>query len=146
MTSPHLSFDRGAAARCARTPRCSVVLHALAVVATLATAACGSADTGTPGAVAAPPSGRGNVWEIQSPGERVTVAGSIVAFVNGVHVMVVDGERIYAGMTELPSKSSPNGGQTITFSSGLTADMVPSGQGAELRFSSGERVLVHERQ
>ena len=72
--------------------------------------------------------------------------GSIVAFVNGVHVMVVDGNEIYAGMTTLATKSGADGGRTITFPSGLTADMVSSGKGAELRFSSGERVMVHERQ
>jgi hypothetical protein len=67
-----------------------------------------------------------------------------VAFVNGVHVMVVDGDQIYAGMTELTTKAGAGGGRTIAFPSGLSADLVPSPQGAELRFSSGERVAVHE--
>lgn len=89
------------------------------------------------------------MWEVQAPDDRASVPGSIVAFVNGVHVMVVDGDRIYAGMTELTAKSGSNGAQTITFPSGLSADMVPAGPGAravELRFSSGERVTVRERQ
>jgi hypothetical protein len=116
------------------------------LLASVAGAACGGADKGTPGAVAAPPSRSGDIWEIQAPAERTTVPGSIVAFVNGVHVMVVDGDQIFAGMTTLATKSGPSGGRTITFPSGLTADMVSSGQGAELRFSSGERVTVHERQ
>ncbi|HZM60259.1 MAG TPA: hypothetical protein VFB85_10690 [Vicinamibacterales bacterium] len=128
-----------------RTPTRSVLVLCLTVVASL-TGACGGADTGTPGAVSAPPSSRGDIWEIQSPSERAMVSGSIVAFVNGVHVMVVDGDRVFAGMTELATKAGTNGGQTITFPSGLSADLVPSAQGAELRFSSGERVLVHERQ
>jgi hypothetical protein len=111
-----------------------------------ASAACGhGADTGTPGAIAAPPTRRGDVWEIQTPAERASVPGSIVAFVNGVHVMVVDGDQIYAGMTTLATKRGANG-RTITFPSGLTADLVSSGQSAELRFSSGERVMVDEKQ
>ena len=121
-----------------RTPRRCVLVPCLIVVAALA-GACGGADKSTPGAVAAPPSSRGDIWEIQAPSERATVSGSIVAFVNGVHVMVVDGDRVFAGMTELAAKAGANGGQTITFPSGLSADLVPSGQGAELRFSSGDR-------
>jgi hypothetical protein len=72
--------------------------------------------------------------------------GAIVAFVNGVHVMVVDDDRVFAGMTPLESKSGSGGARTITFASGLSAEMVPSAQGAEMRFSSGERVPVRERQ
>ena len=34
---------------------------------------------------------------------------------------------------------------SFPFASGLSAEMVPSGQGAEMRFSSGERVPVHTR-
>ena len=119
----------------------------IALIATIGVSACGGggADKATPGAVDAPPARSGSVWEIQTPDERATVSGSIVAFVNGVHVMVIDGNRVYAGMTELAVKSGPNGGQTMTFPSGLSADIVPSGQSTELRFSSGERVAVHER-
>jgi hypothetical protein len=128
-----------------RAPRRPMLSRAVLIsFASLGVCACGG-DKAAPGAVAAPPSG-GDVWEIQAADERVTVPGSIVAFVNGVHVMVVDGNRVFAGMTELATKSAANGGQTITFPSGLTADMVPSGQSVELRFSSGERVVVHERQ
>ena len=129
-----------------QTIRPHVSSHLLLVAVALMTAACGGgADKGAPGAVAAPPSRSGDIWEIQTPADRTSVPGSIVALVNGVHVMVVDGDQIYAGMTTLAAKSG-SGGRTITFPSGLTADMVSNGQGAELRFSSGERVMVHERQ
>ena len=124
----------------------SHVLSVFFVLGTASFAACGGGEPGSSGAVSAPPARSGDVWEVQAPDDRATVAGSIVAFVNGVHVMVVDGDRIYAGMTELTTKSGPNGAHTITFPSGLSADMVPAGQGVELRFSSGERVSVRERQ
>ena len=99
-----------------------------------------------PGSTAPPPSRAGEVWEVQPSEDRAYIPGSIIAFINGVHVMVVDGDRVYAGMTPLATKGGSNGARTITFSSGLTAEMVPSEQGAEMRFSSGERVPVRARQ
>ena len=108
-------------------------------------AGCGGGG-GEPGSTAPPPSRAGEVWEVQTSEDRAYIPGSIVAFVNGVHVMVVDGDRVYAGMTPLATASGANGTKTITFSSGLTAEMVPSAQGAEMRFSSGERVPLRTRQ
>ena len=116
--------------------------HLLIALSTLGLAACGGG--GEAGGATAPPSRSGEVWAVQNPDDRAAVAGSIVAFVNGVHVMVVDGDQIYAGMTELTTKAGAGGGRTIAFPSGLSADLLPSSQGAELRFSSGERVAVHE--
>ena len=107
-------------------------------------AGCGGG--GEPGSVAPPPTRSGQVWEVHASEDRAYVPGSIVAFVNGVHVMVVDGDRVYAGMTTLATTDGAGGARTISFSSGLTADMVPSAQGAEMRFSSGERVPVRARQ
>jgi len=108
--------------------------------------ACGGGGGGEGGSsAAAPPSRSGEVWAVQNPDDRAATAGSIVAFVNGIHVMVVDGDQIYAGMTELTTKDGADGGRTIAFASGLSADLVPSAQGAELRFSTGERVAVHEQ-
>jgi hypothetical protein len=105
---------------------------------------CGRTENATTGAVASPPS-RGKVWEILNSEERATVAGAIVAFVNGMHVMVVDGERVFAGMTELKATSGPGGATTITLPSGLTAIMLPTGNGIELQFSTGERAMLRER-
>ena len=128
MTSTSLPFSRAVAA-------CTVLL-----------AGCGGGGGGEPGSTAPPPSRAGQVWEVPASDDRTYVPGSIVAFVNGVHVMVVDDDRVYAGMTPLATASGSNGARTITFSSGLTAEMVPSAQGAEMRFSSGERVPVRVRQ
>ena len=106
---------------------------------------CGGGG-GETGAAATPPARSGKVWEVPGPDDRAQVPGAILAFVNGVHVMVVDGDRIYAGMTELTTKAGADGAQTITFPSGLSADLVPAARGGELRFSSGERVAIRERQ
>lgn len=106
--------------------------------------ACGGGGSSATGA-APPPASSGEVWEVKSPEDRTAVPGAIVAFVNGVHVMVVDGSQIYAGMTELTTKNGAGGSRTLSFPSGLSADLVPSEGGAELRFSSGERVVVGSR-
>ena len=107
-------------------------------------AGCGGG--GEPGSVTTPPARAGQVWEVQPSENRADIPGAIVAFVNGVHVMVVDDDRVYAGMTTLETKSGSDGAKTITFASGLTADLVPSAQGGEMRFSSGERVSMRARQ
>jgi hypothetical protein len=109
-------------------------------------AACGGGSGGEEGAAAPPPARSGEVWAVQNPDDRAATAGSIVAFVNGIHVMVVDGDQIYAGMTELTTKQGAGGGRTIAFPSGLSADLVPAAKGAELRFSTGERVAIGSRQ
>ena len=109
-------------------------------------AACGGGSGGEEGAAAPPPARSGEVWAVQNPNDRAATAGSIVAFVNGIHVMVVDGDQIYAGMTELTTKQGAGGGRRIAFPSGLSADLVPGAQGAELRFSTGERVAIGSRQ
>ena len=111
---------------------------------TFVLAGCGGG--GEPGSATTPPARAGQVWEVQASEDRAYIPGSIVAFVNGVHVMVVDGDRVYAGMTSLATTSGSNGAKTIAFSSGLTAEMVPAAQGAEMRFSSGERVPLRTRQ
>jgi hypothetical protein len=115
----------------------------LMVPAVALTAACGGG--GEPGAAAAPPARSGEVWEVRDAGDRASVPGSIVAFVNGVHVMVVDGSRVYAGMTELTARDGEGGARTIAFPSGLSADLVPSADGGELRFSTGERIAIGQR-
>jgi hypothetical protein len=114
--------------------------------AAVAASLAGCGGGGEPGSAVTPPARSGQVWEVQGSEDRTAVPGSIVAFVNGVHVMVVDGDRIFAGMTELTTKSGSGGARTITFPSGLSADLVPAAQGGELRFSSGERVAVRARQ
>jgi hypothetical protein len=118
-------------------------IPALSLIAVLSAAAlaCGGGGGGAEGA-AAPPASSGEVWTVKAPDDRTAVAGSIVAFVNGVHVMVVDDDDIYAGMTTLTARAGAAGARTITFASGLTADLVPAEGGAELRFSSGERVAM----
>jgi hypothetical protein len=117
----------------------------LPAIAASAVLLAGCGGGGEPGSATAPPARAGQVWEVQGAEDRAYIPGSIVAFVNGVHVMVVDDDHVYAGMTALETRSGSDGAKTITFASGLTADLVPSAQGGEMRFSSGERVPVRAR-
>jgi hypothetical protein len=123
-------------------------VSAATAIAAFTLAGCGGG--GEPGsttaATAPPPARAGQVWEVQASDDRDYIPGAIVAFVNGVHVMVIDGDTVFAGMTPIATKSGSGGAKTITFASGLTAEMVLSAQGTEMRFSSGERVPVRARQ
>jgi hypothetical protein len=115
-------------------------------IAASAVVLAGCGGGGEPGSATPPPTRAGEVWEVQASEDRAYIPGSIVAFVNGVHVMVVDDDTVFAGMTPLAAKSGSGGAKTITFASGLTAEMVPSVHGAEMQFSSGERVPLRARQ
>ncbi len=111
-----------------------------------ALAACGG-GSGQPGneAVRAP-TRAGDVWTIDHPEDRRHAAGAVLAFVHGLHVMVVDGDRAWAGMTALKAESGPNGARTFRLASGLTADLIEAGDGLELKFSTGETVPLRKRE
>jgi hypothetical protein len=70
----------------------------------------------------------------------------MVAFANGLHVIVVDGDDVYAGMTKLHSEAAPGGGRSIKLDNGLVAQLVPSGDSLNLRFSTGESIRMHNRE
>jgi len=121
---------------CSPWPRHGVLLLLLL----LAAAGCGGSSGSTD--ATAPPATAGQVWEVEDGEDRASTPGAIVAFVNGVHVMVIDGDRVFAGTTPLKTSAGEGGSRTVTFPSGLTADLVPGSGGAELRFSTGERAHV----
>ncbi len=108
-------------------------------------AACGGGGGGAPAAARAP-TRAGDVWEIDHPDDRANAAGAALAYVNGLHVMVVDGNRAWAGMTRLDAESGADGARTFHLDGGLTADLVKAGDGLELRFSTGERVPLRKRE
>jgi hypothetical protein len=117
-------------------------LQASLVLALASLAGCSSGDGADAGGAARPPAHAGDVWEVQDADDRAAVPGAIVAFVNGVHVMVMDGDRVHAGMTRLVARDGEDGVRSIAFPSGLTADLVPTAKGFDLRFSTGESVPV----
>lgn len=92
------------------------------------------------------PTRSGEVWEVDSSAGRAAMPGATLAYVNGLHVMVIDGDEVYAGMTRLKAQRRSGGARALKLSNGLEAEIVPAGeQRAELRFSSGEAVALRRR-
>jgi hypothetical protein len=107
-------------------------------------AACGE-HRGADSVVARAPSHSGDVWEIDKEGDRGQAPATVLAFVNGLHTVVLDGNDVYAGTTRLSTTSDSTGGREVSLANGLSAHLVPAGDGMELRFSSGERVPLRKQ-
>jgi hypothetical protein len=98
------------------------------------------------GAATPPPAHSGVVWETDDAANRKTAAATMLAYANGLHVIVLDGDDVFAGMTRLASTARPGGGRSIQLANGLTAELVPVSDAMELRFSSGETVRMRQRE
>jgi hypothetical protein len=113
-----------------------------AASAALILSACGGGESGS---VARAPARSGDVWELDRTEDRATAQAALLAYVNGLHVMVLDGNTAYAGMTRLEAAKGADGNQTLTLANGLKAELVRAGEAVELRFSSGELVPLRKR-
>jgi hypothetical protein len=92
------------------------------------------------------PASGGQVWEIDVAG-RADSPAAVLAYVNGVHVIVVDGSNVYAGMTPLKTERRADGGSTIKLANGLEAQLLPAAEGRiELRFSTGESIAMRKKE
>jgi hypothetical protein len=110
----------------------------------LGLAGCGKhGDAGTE--VARAPSRSGDVWETDKASDRKEAPATVLAFVNGLHTVVLDGADVYAGNTRLSTTEDTAGGRVIALSNGLAASLVPAGDGLELRFTSGEHVPMRKQ-
>ncbi len=121
--------------------------RALALILAAALAGCGS-DGGRGGGGAESvraPASAGDVWEIARPADRATAAVSMLAYLHGLHVIVLDGEDAYAGMTRLRGERDTDGAIVVPLADGATATMTPEGDGMQLRFSTGETVAFKKR-
>ena len=123
----------------ARRPASNTALMLAAVVF----AACGR-DAGAN--VARTPESAGTVWELDSAASRAAAPAALLAYVNGLHVVVVDGSTVYAGMTRLEAVRAAGGGWKLQLPGGLEAALIPTTNAMELTFSSGEKIGMHRRQ
>ena len=114
------------------------ILMALGVIG------CGK-HSGGDATVAKAPRSAGDVWETDNAADRQSAPATVLAFVNGLHAMVVDGKDVYAGTTRLSTTADSAGGRLVVLGNGLTAQLTPAGDGMELRFSSGERVPLRKQ-
>lgn len=109
-----------------------------------AVAACGGGADAEPEAAAAPPRA-GTVWELDRAADRTTAPAALAAFVNGLDVMVVDGNDLYTGTTHRTAASQGNDIRLVKLANGLSAELIPSGGALELRFSNGDSVPLRKR-
>jgi hypothetical protein len=104
--------------------------------------ACGGSGSGE----ASVPSSGGDVWEIDQ-GNRAMAAGAVLAYVNGLHVLVLDDGEVSAGMTPVKTAPKPDGGLNLKLESGVEATLTPAAADRlELRFASGESVSMRKKQ
>jgi hypothetical protein len=100
---------------------------------------CGKSGAGPEAAKA--PAHAGDVWEIDRGAGRAAMPAAVLAYANGLHVMVLDGKDVFAGMTRFEAESRPDGARAIKLAGGLEALLVPAGEEKiDLRFSSGESI------
>lgn len=95
---------------------------------------------------AAAPRHSGDVWETDKADDRKAAPATVLAFVNGLHTVVLDGNDVYAGTTRLSTTADTAGsGRVVTLSNGLSARLVPTGDAMELRFTSGESIPMRKQ-
>jgi hypothetical protein len=119
-------------------------VRALSALGAAVLSGCGE-SAGGDGAAARAPARAGDVWEIDHADDRAGAPAALLAYVSGVHLMVLDGDDAFAGMTHLVAQPTPGGGRMIRISPTLGADLAPTADGMELRFSSGETVPMRKK-
>ena len=124
--------------------RPNLIRAALGAAALATAAACGG-DANDVARVERAPARAGDVWELDSADDRQTAPAALLAYVSGLHVMVLDGDEAYAGMTRLEGTREDDGARRFRLANGLDARVVPAGDGLELRFSSGEVMAMHKQ-
>jgi hypothetical protein len=105
--------------------------------------ACGGGD-GTAETSRAPERA-GEVWEVDRVDERAAAEGALLAYVSGLHVVILDDDDAFAGMTRLRLTDRDGGGRRLTLANGGGAELVPAGEGLELRFPDGQRVPMRRQ-
>ena len=112
----------------------------------LAAALLGCAGGGSDAAAAVRvPERAGTVWELDRAADRAAAPAALLAYANGLHVVVVDGDAVFAGMTRLPTERRDDGVLALTLPNGGRAELVSGGDSLALRFASGERIPLRQR-
>ena len=119
--------------------------YGLFISALLSLAGCG-AGADPAGEVARAPAKAGEVWELDGSVGREGSPAAMLAYVNGLHVLVLDGNDAFAGMTRLRAEPGASGAKTFKLADGLTAELAPAGDAMELRFSTGESIPMRRRE
>ena len=105
--------------------------------------ACGGADGSAETSRA--PERAGEVWEVDRVDDRAAAEGALLAYVSGLHVVVLDDDDAFAGMTRLRLADRDGGGRGLTLPNGTGAELVPAGEGLELKFPDGQTVPMRRQ-
>lgn len=115
-----------------------------AIAVLLALGGCAGAD-GRVATAERAPARAGDVWELDAADDRRTAPAALLAYVSGLHVLVLDGDDVYAGMTHLQGTRGRDGARLFRLANDLDAQLVPVDDRLELRFSSGEVTTLHRQ-
>ena len=117
------------------------------VLALLLLGACGGAPDRASGeaATAAAPARAGVVWELDSADSREAAPAALQAYVHGLHVLVLDDDDAYAGMTRLTGRAGDDGARTFHLADGVEARLAPAGERMALRFAGGAAVPMRRQ-
>lgn len=116
-----------------------------AMVALTVLLGCGANSDQAPQASSVPRRA-GEVWVLDSATSRSAAPASMLAYVNGLHVVVFDDGDVYAGTTRLRATRSADGAWELRLPGELEARLTPAGDAMGLAFSTGERIGMHKRQ
>jgi len=117
--------------------------HSLLPIVILAAGIGGCGKSGSGSEAVKAPGRSGDVWEIDRAADRAAMPGAVLAYTNGLHVVVLDGKEVFAGMTRFEAESRLDGARAIKLAGGLEALLVPAGEEKlDLRFSSGESIAL----
>lgn len=105
---------------------------------------CGRGEARGTSAEAAPERA-GEVWEVDSAANRATAGAALQAYVHGLHVVVLDGDDAYAGMTRLHAERAADGVRHYRLADGTAAQLAPAGAAFALRFADGGTVRMRRQ-
>jgi hypothetical protein len=114
------------------------------VVTTVVLTACGGGGD-SPEAGIRVPARSGELWELAQEDDRKSAPAALLAFVSGTHVMVLDGDDAFTGMTRVKATRGDGDSRSLELGNGIGARILPMGDGLELRFASGERIPLRKR-
>lgn len=106
-------------------------------------AGCGSGSgPGAEGAVvtvADTPAHAGELWTLaEAQLSDAPSPADLAAFVEGLHVFVLDGDKVYAGSLRHDGKRQPDGSLQFALPGGRQARLSPDGDGMALHLGEGE--------
>jgi hypothetical protein len=106
--------------------------------------ACGGAS-GNAGGPTRAPTKAGDVWIIANPDDPASAPAAVLAYVNGLHSFVLDGNAAYLGMTRLAARKGENGARVIAVPGAGEVQIRAAGDSLELRFPGGETVPLQKQ-